>query len=171
MGKKGPGPGFMLIEIMVALVIMGLAFSGIYTLYLWGVRTWQSGISRMDNQQNARIAMDYLVEELRFASRVQIYKPHEIRFWFTGDSKTHIFRLAGEEIVLETKNSHPSHNKIALGVTGLTFQLGGGGCILITLTSGTGQEKVTISSGIRPRNTPRSFLREESDPLGEAAEF
>lgn len=144
--------GFTLVEILVALAILGLLFAGIYSFYLWGANSWQKGVLRMDNQQNAGIAMDYLVEELRFACKVQVTGPHEIKFWFKGDPRTYIFRQSGEEIVLETKNGYPSHNKIALGVTELNFQLDPGGSIQITIISGTGNEQVTLSSSICPRN-------------------
>jgi len=144
--------GFTLIEILVALAILGLIFVGLYSFYLWGVNSWKKGISRMDNQQNARIAMDYLVEELRFAREVQVADPHEVKFWFKGDSRTHIIRHSGEEIVLETKNGYPSHNKIALGITGLYFYQDISGNVQITIISGAGKEQVTLSSSIRPRN-------------------
>ncbi|HHX86761.1 MAG TPA: prepilin-type N-terminal cleavage/methylation domain-containing protein [Firmicutes bacterium] len=144
---------FTLVEILVALAILGLIFVGIYSFYLWGVNSCQKGIRRMDNQQNARIAMDYLVDELRFARQVQVTGSHEIKFWFSGDPKTYIFRQSGEEIVFETKNGYPSHNKIALGVTELFFnQDPAGGNIQITIVSGTGKEQVTLSCSICPRN-------------------
>ncbi len=152
--RDGPDPerGFTLIEILAALVIAGLLFGGLYSFYLGGANTWQKGVRRMDNQQNARIALDYLVEELRFACNVEITAPHEIKFRFKDDPKTYLFRRSGEEIVYESRNGYPSHNKIALGITGLSFEWDSGECIKITVVSGTGNEQVTMSSSIRPRN-------------------
>ena len=84
---------------------------------------------------------------------MQINSPHEIKFC-SREAPKPIFSLAGEEIVFETKNGYSSHNKIALGVTGLSFEQDGSGCIFIAVTCGSGNEMVKLNSSIRPRNLP-----------------
>ena len=147
--------GLTLVELLIGLAIFGLLLIGIYSLYLGGANIWLKGILRMDNQQNACIAMDFLLEELRYAEGVQIIAPCKIKFWFKNDPGTYIIRQAGEEIVFERKNGSPSHNKIAQGIAILDFQPDPGGTIRVTIRSGTGNEQVTLSSGIYPRNLPR----------------
>ncbi len=150
--KGNPEQGFTLIEILLSLAILVIIFGGAYSFYIWGVNCWQKGIQRMDHQQSARAAMDYMAEELRFACEVTIDDPGEIRFRYRDDPKLYIFRQSGEEIVFEAKNGYSSHNKIALGVTGLGFQIDDGGIVQITVVCGKENDQVTMVSNIRPRN-------------------
>ena len=64
--------GLTLVELLIGLAIFGLLLIGIYSLYLGGANIWLKGILRMDNQQNAGIAMDFPGEELHYAEEVRL---------------------------------------------------------------------------------------------------
>ncbi|MEW5785665.1 MAG: prepilin-type N-terminal cleavage/methylation domain-containing protein, partial [Bacillota bacterium] len=109
--------GYTILELLAALAIFGLIIGAIYSFYLAGLNSWNRGIVQMDSQQSARIAMDKMIRELRYASAVELQSDEEIRFQLTGDTKTYLFRKSGRELIFESKlnNSTKSHNKIALG--------------------------------------------------------
>jgi type IV pilus assembly protein PilW len=59
--------GFTLIEIMIAMGIVGFVLGGIYTAYRGQVRTFNTQEQVVDMQQNVRVAAYFLERELRMA--------------------------------------------------------------------------------------------------------
>ena len=59
--------GVTLVELMVALVIAGLIFAGVYQVYINSIRTNTLQEQIVDMQQNARVVMAQLMRELRLA--------------------------------------------------------------------------------------------------------
>ncbi|OPL11142.1 MAG: hypothetical protein AVO34_03360 [Firmicutes bacterium ML8_F2] len=154
--RKATEKGFTLIEVVVTLTLLGLVLTALYSFYFFGLQSWQRGIDQTEMQQSARIAMDTMIRELQKAEEFSLHKDNsEIRFHVPGDSRTMRFRLLNDELVWE---SYPSgsigyfHNKVALGIKELSFT-NQGNLINLTLTAGTGEVSVRLSSSIRPRNT------------------
>ncbi|MDY6826634.1 MAG: prepilin-type N-terminal cleavage/methylation domain-containing protein [Bacillota bacterium] len=148
--------GFTLIEVIVTLALLSMVLTTLYSFYLFGLQSWQRGIDQTEIQQSARIAMDTMIRELQKAEEFSLHNENsEIRFHIPGDSRTMRFRLLNNELVWE---SYPSgsigyfHNKVALGIEELSFATRGN-LIAITLTAGSGEGSVRLSSSIRPRNT------------------
>ena len=63
--------GFSLIEMMVAVVILGLIVLGLVTFFTGGVKSWVAGQSQLTAQRNARQAMDRMVREIREGENVK----------------------------------------------------------------------------------------------------
>jgi len=59
--------GFALIELIIVIALIALAFMGIYNLFSGGTKAWITGSSQINAQQNVRFAMDKMVREIRQA--------------------------------------------------------------------------------------------------------
>lgn len=59
--------GFALIELIIVIALIALAFMGIYNLFSGGTKAWLTGSSQINAQQNVRMAMDKMVREIRQA--------------------------------------------------------------------------------------------------------
>ena len=79
--------GFILIELMVVVVILGLITLGLVTFFTGGTKSWVAGQSQLVAQRNARQAMDRMVREIREASEITTSNDEKIIFntpWETG---------------------------------------------------------------------------------------
>jgi prepilin-type N-terminal cleavage/methylation domain-containing protein len=66
--SAGRGPkGFTLLELLVSAAVFSLVASGMYVLYTTMQGTLSRGEMNSDLQQNARIALDRMIQELRMA--------------------------------------------------------------------------------------------------------
>ncbi len=110
--------GFTLLECVLAVAIMSLIFIVAYSLFIFGIRTYEAGRQKVDVQQNVRIAADFIFREVRYAQTLEVPSPTEIRFTFPGDDNLYAIRLKGEEIVLLTNFVE---NKIAYQIKDLQF--------------------------------------------------
>ena len=83
--------GFTLIEIMVALAIMGILLSAIYGVFTSIYNSYLSQNQLADVEQNARIGIEQMVREIRLAGfnvpvgRPQIFKTTSTDFIFQGE--------------------------------------------------------------------------------------
>jgi prepilin-type N-terminal cleavage/methylation domain-containing protein len=59
--------GFTLVELMVALTTLAVVLGGVYALQQQGLNSYLMGWGRVEAQQDARLALDLLVRELRSA--------------------------------------------------------------------------------------------------------
>jgi len=57
--------GFSLIEMMVAMAVLGLIVLGLVTFFSGGTRSWVTGQYQLEAQRNARLSMDRMVKEIR----------------------------------------------------------------------------------------------------------
>lgn len=150
--------GFTLIELLITFALVGFILASIYTFYLTGLRSWQRGDAFIEAQQSARIAVDMIVTELRYASEISLHNNNsEVRFKIDPDIRTRRFRLVGQELVYE---SYPTgtfnyfHNKVAIGIRELEFELKKNNLLDIKLTAEIDNCRITLSDSIRPRNLP-----------------
>jgi len=148
--------GFTLVEMLAVLAVLGVVFTGIYSFYFSGVAGWQRGVNQMDCQQSARIALEKMARELRYACGVEIVSPEEIHFSRKGDNRVYLFHLAGEELVFESKVGGVtySHNKVALDISSLEFSREENQVINITISASRDNQQKKIVTGVRPRNEP-----------------
>ena len=149
--------GFTLIELLITFALVGFVLVSLYTFHLTGLRSWQRGTASMEAQQSARIAVDMIISELRYAHELSLHNNNEVRFKVSPDVRTRRFRLVGQELVYE---SYPTgtfnyfHNKVASGIKELEFALSEGQLVQVTLTAEVDSCRVTLSDSIRPRNLP-----------------
>lgn len=147
--------GFSLIELLAVTAILGFLLAGIYNFYISGLQTWDKGLDRMELQQSARIGMEKIIRELRYACLVEIPGEGEIAFKKPGDHKTyHFFRNENTNELIFESRTHTvySHNKVALGITSLIFWTESSGQVCIGMIAGHGAGQVQMRGGVYPRN-------------------
>jgi len=62
--------GFSLTELLIYSLLLMLVLSAVYGILMSAVRSWQTGENIAEIQQNARMAMDRMVSELRVSGGV-----------------------------------------------------------------------------------------------------
>jgi prepilin-type N-terminal cleavage/methylation domain-containing protein len=62
--------GFTLAELLVAVAVIGLVMAGVFVVQRGGLQAYLLGSSRVETQQNARVALDLMTRELRSASSI-----------------------------------------------------------------------------------------------------
>lgn len=62
--------GMTITELMVALAVLAIVLGGVFTLQRQGQLAYLMGSARVEVQQNARVALDLMVNELRSAQSV-----------------------------------------------------------------------------------------------------
>jgi prepilin-type N-terminal cleavage/methylation domain-containing protein len=62
--------GFTLTELLVVCAIVGVIMAGVFALQRQGQVAYTMGAARVETQQNARLALDRLMDELRLSSGV-----------------------------------------------------------------------------------------------------
>ncbi len=73
--------GFTLAELLVAVAVMGLVMAGVFVIQQQGQQAYLLGSSRVETQQNARVALDLMTRELRSAtSVVTLGSPTDLTF-------------------------------------------------------------------------------------------
>ena len=62
--------GFTLTELIIVVAIVGMVMAGVFTIQQQGQWAYLQGAGRVETQQNARLALDMFVNELRLSSGV-----------------------------------------------------------------------------------------------------
>ena len=72
--------GFTLTELIVALAVLGMILGGVYTLQQQGLYSYLMGSAKVEAQQNARVALDLMIRELRSATSVTAIAGADLTF-------------------------------------------------------------------------------------------
>lgn len=151
--------GLTLIELLVTLAITGFIITALYTFYLTGLNSWNRAVDQLEYQQTARIALDKIISELRYAQEIEIVQgSRQMLYFYTehnGKKTLFRFRLAGGQLFFEQRKDFDIHyatNVVALGIENLLFSIDGDENVHITITAGEGLREVTLSGTVRPRN-------------------
>ncbi len=148
--------GLTIIELLLTLSMISFIIIAIYSFYITGLRGWQRGTDHMEAQQSARIAMDKIISELRFAHQVSLHDQNrEVRFQVSGDSRTRRFRLVNNELVFDSyPTSHPSyfHTKVALGIDELHFHIAESKLLTVSLNAACNNSRTRLTSAVLPKN-------------------
>lgn len=143
--------GFSMVELLVAVTLLGLVAVGFYTIQHQSQRSITRGERSAEMQQNARAALQAVVSELRSARRILDLDPESAVFvsdtYVTGQQRR-IFVDAGDrdhdgqtdELVLERSPADdggpgPVYDEIAEGIRGMNLRYLGSG-----VTSGPADE-------------------------------
>jgi prepilin-type N-terminal cleavage/methylation domain-containing protein len=62
--------GFTLVELLIAMALVGMIMGGVFALQQQGQAAYQFGAARAETQQKARVALERVARELRTASAV-----------------------------------------------------------------------------------------------------
>ena len=123
--------GFTLAELMVAMAVMALLLAGIFVTLREGQSSYQYGAGRAEVQQNARVALDRILRELRTASAIITATATDLKFTYLDETSTSItveYTLsgtpsAGSSVQLQRNQTGAANQPEVLigGVNGLTF--------------------------------------------------
>jgi prepilin-type N-terminal cleavage/methylation domain-containing protein len=64
--------GFTMAELLVATAVAGLVMAGVFLVLRGGQQAYLLGSSRVETQQNARVALDLMTRELRSATSITL---------------------------------------------------------------------------------------------------
>jgi len=93
--------GFTLAELLVAIAVVGLLMSALFVTLLQGQSAFLFGAGRAEVQQNGRLALAKMIEELRTGSAVTAVTATSVTFLFLDDagvSTTVQYSLAGTNV-------------------------------------------------------------------------
>lgn len=107
MKTRKSNKGLSLIELLIALSLVGLVLSAAGMLYFSGLKGWERSSSQTEVQQNLRIAMHTLNSEIRKADKIKIFKDQKkIVLTYDDDTvKTYLFDSLTKEIRLGESGS------------------------------------------------------------------
>lgn len=133
----GRQQGATLVEVVLAVAIFSLILTTALAFYAGGLQSWSRGLSALDRQQNARIAMDEIVRELRYARSLEGFQDegvlplynHEIegqrgtsRLCYLGvDGQRSELCFNESKKIITLKVERGPSNEIAYNVAGLDF--------------------------------------------------
>ncbi len=163
--------GFSLVEMLIAFTVIGFIITAVFTFYFAGLSGYNRGSQKMEYQQTARIAMDYMVRELKYAHLIK-YDVHNgsypvgekidiiyFRKYVKGTSIRYCFRLNNGQLLVDRRrdfnNSIRATNVIAMNISKLEFFIDENEMITINLEAGEGPGFVKLKAAVRPRNLPR----------------
>lgn len=82
--------GYTLAELLVAIAVVGLLMSGLFLTLREGQTAYQYGSTRVEVQQNARVALARIMRELRAARSFTTTSATDVKFKFLDDTGTNI---------------------------------------------------------------------------------
>jgi type II secretory pathway component PulJ len=116
---------------MVAMAVMALILAGIFLTLQQGQNVYQYGAGRAEVQQNARVALDRVLRELRTASAIITATATDLKFTYLDETSTSItveYTLsgtpsAGHPVQLQRNQTGAANQPDVLigGVSGLTI--------------------------------------------------
>ena len=74
--------GYTLAELLTAMAVMGLLLAGLLLTLQEGQTAYQYGAGRAEVQQNARVALERMLRELRSASTITTSSANAVTFTY-----------------------------------------------------------------------------------------
>lgn len=121
----------------MAVTIFSLILTTALTFYAGSLQSWSRGLSTLDRQQNARIAMDEIIRELRYARSLEGFQDEGVlplyshkaeeqhgasRMRYLGvDGQRSELRFNEAKKIVTLKVTGGPPNEIAYNVVGLDF--------------------------------------------------
>ncbi|MBN2259625.1 MAG: type II secretion system protein [Clostridiales bacterium] len=65
--------GFTLIEVIIAIALLGIVMLMLSTVFTYGLRNYRIGLEQQDEQFNIRLAADTIADEAKVASHVGVF--------------------------------------------------------------------------------------------------
>ena len=82
--------GYTLAELLTAMAVLGLLMAGLFLTLQEGQTVYLYGAGRAEVQQNARVALERMLRELRTASSVATSSANDVKFTFLDDTATSV---------------------------------------------------------------------------------
>jgi len=102
MRLKTGGVGLTLIELLVAITLMGILFGVSLQIFQTGLKAWEVVSQGVAFYKNSSRVMEMLTKELRQASRIQTIGENRILFHERGQKIRYLVR--GKEVIREVEN-------------------------------------------------------------------
>lgn len=102
MRLKAGGAGLTLIELLVAITLMGVLFGVFLQIFQTGLRAWEIVSQGVAFYKNSSRVMEMLTKELRQTSRIQTIGENRILFHKRGQKIRYL--VQGKEIIREVEN-------------------------------------------------------------------
>jgi prepilin-type N-terminal cleavage/methylation domain-containing protein len=116
--RRARARGFSLLEVLVASALFAVVMGGVYLLYTTMQNTLTRGEMKSDLQQNARVGLDRMVQELRMAG----YDPEDA-LEQVSDQRFNEIRAAGDDCLsFVTYRKHGGSEKSVR----VTYRVSGG---------------------------------------------
>ncbi len=162
MGPKKVKKGFTLIEIIVAIVLVGLVSGMAYSLLMFSNRMLANSNKHYDVQNDIRLASSYLTKELRFATDLEIISVSdsktEVTSGVTGYNYFYIENgIVNQAIYDETTASYSVKpiSKLIMGTESSFVKDASKNNVLnLTLTANQEEKKYSVSTAIVLENFP-----------------
>ncbi|MCG0277594.1 MAG: prepilin-type N-terminal cleavage/methylation domain-containing protein [Thermanaeromonas sp.] len=117
---EGKADGFTLVEVVVAVTILVLVLSAALLLYAQGALVYKREEVQVDIQENARIALDRLVRELRSAKEIVTIQSNSITFILDDGSRVRYYHDVGRQQLMREKGG--GVNPVASFIKDLRFE-------------------------------------------------
>lgn len=154
---KNRASGFTLVELMVVILLIGLAVSVLSQIPLFTSNSWRKGVERLRMQRDAHLAIITIQHKLRPASNalVRVPNPYTLNInQDTGES----FSFDGNALFYQASGEAPK--ELVIGGEGAPFDVtsfdvaNGDGIIHIVLILKMKREsiKTTLRTAVKPRN-------------------
>jgi prepilin-type N-terminal cleavage/methylation domain-containing protein len=78
--------GYTLAELLTAMAVLGLLMAGLFLTLQQGQNAYLYGAGRAEVQQNARVALERMLRELRTASSVATTGAADVKFTYVDDT-------------------------------------------------------------------------------------
>ena len=75
--KRRPQGGFMLVEALVWLMLTALLLQAVFPMLAVSFLSWETSAAQMETHQTARMAMETMTRELRYASAISRPLPEQ----------------------------------------------------------------------------------------------
>lgn len=133
--------GFSLVELLTVMFIFSLILIAIFAVLAAGRRSWQIGSAQIQVQQEARRAMDSMIQELRAASAIDPstfvngVSDDVIRFTAGGQNLEFSLNVPGFNTEQLIRTQGATTTVLANNIKDIQFNLSGGNVVYITLTT------------------------------------
>ena len=94
--------GYTLAELLTAMGVLALLLAGLLFTLQEGQYVYSFGAGRSEVQQNARVALDRMLRELRTATQVTTAASNDVKFTFVDDTGTSVtveYSLSGTNVL------------------------------------------------------------------------
>jgi len=110
--------GFSLAELLVVMAVLGLMLAGLLAVQMQGQDSYLMGASRVEAQQNGRVALELMVRELRSAQSVTAIASATDMTFVDENGVTIQYQLSGTTL---NRVSAGTSTPLIGGVTSLTL--------------------------------------------------
>ena len=150
--------GLGLIELMLALALLGLVLALGYSFFFFGTEAFDTGESRQNVQQNVRNLADAITDEVRFATNVDILSG--VEDIPQNDGNYYIF-IENDQLYFQDEDGDRSAMPGAVDdgtvIDSISFSGEGNRILEFTINASKNQQNYQVESSVEPLNLTGSI--------------